>query len=114
MNTPSKPRVATNSVSDGDGWSGLSTTTTSSRLSFSLRLYRECICFTFDRLELVEALGWEVASADFARRLAVSHPSRSSNIAAFVAAETSVEMARSDNVRHRRNSKALFTPETYA
>ena len=36
MKTPSKPSPATNSVSEEEGWSGLTTTTTSSRFSFSL------------------------------------------------------------------------------
>src|ERR1700733_8351746 len=39
MKTPSNPRPATNSVSDAEGWSGLTTTTTSSRLSLSLNSF---------------------------------------------------------------------------
>jgi hypothetical protein len=58
------------------------------------RLNRGCFCITLDRPALVEALNLEVGSTDFAQRLADSHSSLFSNVAAFVSTETLIEMVQ--------------------
>ena len=58
------------------------------------RLNRGCFCITLDRSALIEALNREVGVPNFAQRLGETHPSLFSNVAAFVTAETLIEMAR--------------------